>query len=229
VLRRWLERAILAAAAAVAGYQVWILGHVLWYVDHNPATTAFIQERRQSLAAHHRTVAVRQQWVPYRRIAPALKRAVVAGEDASFVSNFGFDWDGIEDALLRDVNAGHIVAGGSTITQQLAKNLFLSPRRTLGRKAEEAVITVMLASVMSKRRILEIYLNVIEWGNGLYGAQAAARYYFHTRCGHLDATQAALLAAMIPDPRYYQHHRSDPDLLRRARIIRDRMDRVAIP
>ncbi|HKK14386.1 MAG TPA: monofunctional biosynthetic peptidoglycan transglycosylase, partial [Gammaproteobacteria bacterium] len=224
-MRRWLGRAILAAAAAVAGYQVWILGHVLWYVDHNPATTAFIQERRQALAAHHREVAVRRQWVPYRRIAPALKRAVVAGEDASFVSNFGFDWDGIEDALLRDVNAGHIVAGGSTITQQLAKNLFLSPRRTLGRKAEEAVITVMLASAMSKRRILEIYLNVIEWGNGLYGAQAAARYYFHTRCGNLDAAQAALLAAMIPDPRYYQHHRSDPDLLRRARIIRDRMDK----
>lgn len=211
------------------GYQCWLFGHVLWWVRHDPSTTAFIQERVRALRAEHASVPIRQHWVPYRDISDNLKRAVIAAEDAAFVYNDGFDWGSIDQALVRDVTAGHIVAGGSTISQQLAKNLFLSPERTLWRKGEEALVTVMLEGVMSKRRILEIYLNVIEWGNGIYGASAAAHYYYHVDCARLSPGQAARLAAMIPDPRYFQTHPDNRNLVRATAIIRARMQKVTIP
>ena len=146
---------------------------------------------------------VRHQWVPYRNISIHLKRAVIAAEDASFMEHRGFDWKGIRGAMEKNLREGEVVAGGSTITQQLAKNLFLSGDRAWWRKAQEAVIAVMIELVMDKRRILEIYLNVIEWGESVFGAEAAARHHFGVKAADLSAEQAARLAAMVPSPRRY--------------------------
>jgi monofunctional biosynthetic peptidoglycan transglycosylase len=172
---------------------------------------------------------LRQKWVPYAQISPNLKRALIAAEDAKFADHEGFDWDGIEAAFEKNLKQGAYVAGGSTISQQLAKNLFLSSKKTPWRKLEEAAITVMLEKVLDKRRIFEIYLNVIEWGNGVFGAEAAARYYFHTSAARLSAGQAAKLAAMVPNPRYYDEHRNATGLMKKTRIIQRRMAFADLP
>jgi monofunctional biosynthetic peptidoglycan transglycosylase len=158
-----------------------------------------------------------------------LKLAVIAAEDAKFLDHEGFDWDGIQKAYEKNLKKGKIVAGGSTISQQLAKNLFLSGRRTPWRKLEEAMITLMLEKLMTKRRILEIYLNSIEWGNGVFGAEAASRHYFHTSASGLSAAQAAKLAAMVPNPRYYDAHRNAVGLGRKTGIILARMPAAELP
>ena len=173
--------------------------------------------------------ALQYQWVPYAKISANLKRALIAAEDASFVDHEGFDWEGIQKAYAKNLRKGKIVAGGSTISQQLAKNLFLSTKRTPWRKLEEAAITLMLETVMDKQRIFEIYLNVIEWGNGVFGAEAAARHYYQTSAAQLSAEQAAQLAAMVPNPRYYDKHREARGLLRKTDIIRASMDDAEIP
>jgi monofunctional biosynthetic peptidoglycan transglycosylase len=167
--------------------------------------------------------------VPYSRISVQLKRAIIAAEDARFLDHDGFDWDSIQKAYERNLQKGRIVAGGSTISQQLAKNLFLSGERTWWRKAQEAAITVMIESIMSKRRILEIYLNVIEWGNGVFGAEAAARHHFGVTAASLSENQAAQLAAMVPSPRRYQAGRETPYLRKRTEIILSRMNEATVP
>ena len=167
--------------------------------------------------------------MPYNRIAVSLKRAIVAAEDAKFLDHDGFDWEGIQKAYEKNQKKGKIVSGGSTISQQLAKNLFLSGERTWWRKAQEAAITVMMETIMSKRRILEIYLNVIEWGNGVFGAEAAAHYHFGVAAASLSAEQSAQLAAMVPSPRRYSRGSETPYLLKRTEIILSRMDAVAVP
>lgn len=210
-------------------YQVWVLAHILWWVDHNPQETAFMQARLAVLQDKHANARLQQQWVAYGRISNHLKRAVVAAEDSRFVEHHGFDWAGIENAFEKNLKKGKIVAGGSTISQQLAKNLFLSGNRTPWRKAQEAVITFMLERLMSKRRILEIYLNVIEWGDGVFGAEAAARHYFHGSASGLGPSQAARLAAMIPNPRFYDAHRQTRYLNRHAATIQARLRLVKIP
>ncbi|MGB4922955.1 MAG: monofunctional biosynthetic peptidoglycan transglycosylase, partial [Candidatus Nitrotoga sp.] len=149
--------------------------------------------------------------------------------DAKFVDHEGFDWDGIQKAYEKNMKKGKIVAGGSTISQQLAKNLFLSTKRTPWRKAEEVLITIMLEQMMTKQRIFEIYLNVIEWGNGVFGAEAAARYYYRVNAAQLSAAQAAKLAAMVPNPRYYDQHREARGMLRKTEIILKRMNDAEIP
>ncbi|MDA8382637.1 MAG: monofunctional biosynthetic peptidoglycan transglycosylase [Betaproteobacteria bacterium] len=228
--RRLAWRAAGACAAAFLLYQAWILAHVLWWVHHNPASTAFMRERLAVLKRQHPDARITQQWVPYARISANLKRALVADEDSTFIANDGFDWAGIRHAFDTDLRRRKIVAGGSTITQQLAKNLFLSSSRTPWRKGEEALITVMLDHLMTKRRVLALYLNVIEWGdNGVFGAQAAARHYFHANAAYLTPWQAARLAAMVPDPRYFDSHRHAPELAWHTRIILARMHLVAVP
>ena len=169
------------------------------------------------------------KWVDYSQISNNLKRAVIASEDSKFNDHEGFDWEGIEKAYEKNLKKGKLVAGGSTISQQLAKNLFLSASRTPWRKGEEAIITVMLEKMLSKRRILEIYLNVIEWGNGVFGAEAAARHYFKTSAAQLSAPQAAKLAAMIPNPRFYDVHKNTRYLNRRAATIQARMRLAELP
>lgn len=210
-------------------YQVWVLLHILWWVNHNPASTAFMEARLEVMQERRPDAKLQQQWVTYARISPHLKRAVIAAEDSRFVEHEGFDWAGIETAFEKNLKKGKIVAGGSTISQQLAKNLFLSGHRTPWRKAQEAVITFMLEKLMTKRRILEIYLNVIEWGEGVFGAEAASRHYFHGGARALGPAQAARLAAMIPNPRFYDVHRSTRYLSRHAATIQARMRLVKIP
>lgn len=210
-------------------YQVWVLVHILWWVDHNPDSTAFMEARLEAMQEANPKAKLQQQWVPYARISSHLKRAVIAAEDSKFVEHAGFDWNGIENAFAKNLKKGKIVAGGSTITQQLAKNLFLSGHRTPWRKVQEAIITFMLENLMSKRRILEIYLNVIEWGDGVFGAEAAARHYFHGNAKSLGPAEAARLAAMIPNPRFYDVHRKTRFLSRHAGTIQARMRLVKVP
>jgi monofunctional biosynthetic peptidoglycan transglycosylase len=167
--------------------------------------------------------------VPYRKISTNLKRAIVAAEDAKFFDHDGFDWDGIRKAYEKNVREGELVAGGSTITQQLAKNLFLSAERAWWRKAQEAAITVMLEVLLDKRRILELHLNVIEWGDGIFGAEAAARYHFGLSAADVSPPQAARLAAMVPMPRRYMPGKHTVYLDQRTATILARMNAVRVP
>ena len=210
-------------------YQFWVLAHVAWWVSHNPSTSAFMEERLEIMQEKNPDAELRYRWVPYNLISNHLKRAVIAAEDAKFVDHEGFDWQGIQRAMVKNAKQGKIVAGGSTISQQLAKNLFLSGRRTPWRKGEEALITLMLERLMTKQRILEIYLNVIEWGNGVFGAEAASRHYFKLSAAQLGPAQASKLAAMVPNPRYYDQNRNARGLLRKTRIIQRQLGRVELP
>jgi monofunctional glycosyltransferase len=226
---RWLVRLIALALVAFLLVQLWFLGHILVWRYVNPGETAFMHERLTALRKTHSNAQVYAQWLPYERISPNLKRALIAAEDAKFVDHEGFDWDGIQAAMAKNERRGRLVAGGSTITQQLAKNLFLSPSRSFWRKGEEAIITVMLEAVLDKRRIFEIYLNVIEWGNGIFGAEAAARHYYGLSAAVLSPEQAAQLAAMAPNPRFYERRLGAPGLARKTAIILARMPAAEVP
>ena len=228
-LWRWAWRILALLFVLLLLYQAWIFAHIWWWVDHNPSSSAFMENRLEVLQSKDPNAELQHQWVPYAKISNHLKRALIASEDAKFVDHEGFDWEGIQKAYEKNLKKGKIVAGGSTISQQLAKNLFLSGKRTPWRKLEEATITVMLEKTMDKERIFEIYLNVIEWGNGVFGAEAAARHYYHISAGQLTAEQAARLAAMVPNPRYYDKHREAKGLLRKTEIILGRMENVEIP
>jgi monofunctional glycosyltransferase len=226
---RFLGWGIGAFAVGVLLVQAYVAATILWWRDHPPRETAFMATRLSELRAVNPRAELKYRFVPYDRISRELKRAMIAAEDAHFVDHEGFDWDGIQLALEKNQKKGRVVAGGSTITQQLAKNLFLSPSRSYWRKAEEAVITVMLETLLDKERIFELYLNVIEWGNGVFGAEAAAQRYFGTNAARLTAEQAARLAAMAPNPRYYEHHPDAPGLRRKIGIILARMPSAELP
>ena len=228
-LGRWLLWALALVIGALALIQAWYAAQIWWWRDHAPRETSFMAMRQAELKDRARPVRIAYQWVPYERISPALKRAVIAAEDAKFVEHEGFDWDGIQQALEKNYRKGRVVAGGSTITQQLAKNLFLSSRRSYWRKAEEAVITLMLEALLDKRRILELYLNVIEWGEATFGCEAAARNYFGVSALELSAEQAARLAAMAPNPRFYERHPDARGLARKTAIILARMPTAELP
>jgi monofunctional biosynthetic peptidoglycan transglycosylase len=228
-LGRWLKWGLLGVIGVFIAWQLWLLGWVLLWKWVDPGTTRFMDIRLGELREKNPAAQLRQQWVPYERISPHLKRAIVASEDAKFVDHEGFDWDGIQKALEKNQRRGRTVAGGSTISQQLAKNLFLTPTKSYFRKAEEAIITLMLEALWSKRRILEVYLNVIEWGNGVFGAEAAARHYFGTSAASLGPEQAARLAGMVPNPRFYDRNRNAPGLARKAAIILGRMPAAEVP
>lgn len=212
-LLRWTWRALLVALCALTVVQFWFLVHIWHWADHNPESTAFMRSRLSIIRADEPGGRLAYRWVPYARISLHLKQAVIAAEDANFMSHWGFDWEAMRRAHKRNVREGEIMVGASTISQQLAKNLFLPSARTWWRKAQEAVITVMLETLLTKRRILEIYLNVAEWGDGVYGAEAAARYHYGLPAAALSPEQAARLAAMLPSPRSY-NPRSDTLYLR---------------
>ena len=217
------------AVIALAIYEFWFFAQILYWVDHNPATTQVMDDRLEALRQQKRAAVLDQTWVPYRRISVHLKRAVIVAEDAKFIDHEGFDWEGIQRAMEKNQRVGRFVAGGSTITQQLAKNLLLSGERSLLRKGQEAVFTAMLEATMQKRRIFEIYLNVAEWGENVFGAEAAARYYFGVSAAELEPDQAARLAAMLPRPRYYDRNRSSEYLANYAESIRAQMHTAQIP
>jgi monofunctional biosynthetic peptidoglycan transglycosylase len=228
-LWHWIGRSVTIFFALLVLYQVWLFAHICWWTKFNPSSSAFMETRLEVMQDKNPDAALQYRWVPYAKISDNLKRALIAAEDASFVDHEGFDWEGIQKAYAKNLRKGKIVAGGSTISQQLAKNLFLSTKRTPWRKLEEAAITLMLETVMDKQRIFEIYLNVIEWGNGVFGAEAAARHYYQVSAAQLSAEQAAQLAAMVPNPRYYDKHREARGMLRKTDIIRARMDDAEIP
>src|SRR6266704_2824277 len=228
-LGRWLLWAIFAIFAFVALLQAWYAVHIWWWRDHPPRETAFMAMRLSELQTKRPQARLQYVWVPYERISINLKKAMIAAEDAKFVDHEGFDWDGMQLAMDKNLRKGRVVAGGSTISQQLAKNLFLSGERSYVRKAEEALITMMLENILDKQRIFEIYLNVIEWGSGVFGSEAAARRYFGTNAANLTAEQAARLAAMAPNPRHYERNPGSKALARKTAIILARMPAAELP
>jgi monofunctional glycosyltransferase len=226
---RWLLWAVAAALLAFVALQLWYFAHIWWWRVHPPRETAFMAQRLHQLRERNPQARLQYVWVPYDRISVHLKRAMIAAEDAKFVEHEGFDWDGIQKAMDKNERKGRVVAGGSTITQQLAKNLFLSGEKSYLRKGEEALITLMLESALDKRRIFEIYLNVIEWGNGIFGAEAAARRYFGESAAELSGEQAARLAAMAPNPRHYEKNPGSRGLALKIPIIQSRMSAAELP
>jgi monofunctional glycosyltransferase len=229
LILRWMWRFVLLALIAVLLVQFWFVIHIWYWVDHNPDMTAFMKIRMERLREKDPKATLKHQWVPYNRVSIHLKRAIIAAEDAKFLDHEGFDWEAIQKAYERNLKKGRVIAGGSTISQQLAKNLFLTGERTWWRKAQEAVITVMIEAILTKRRILEIYLNIIEWGTDVFGAEAAARYHFGVPAAALGPEQAARLAAMVPSPRRYTPGRETAYLQRRAEIILSRMNAAHVP
>ncbi len=210
-------------------YQSYFFTKLWWWQDHNPTMTSFMSARLDKLVQKNPDAKLKQVWVSYSAISNNLKRAILVAEDDKFAEHDGFDWNGIQKAIEKNEKRGKVVAGGSTISQQLSKNLFLSGERSFVRKGQEAIITVMMEHIMDKERILEIYLNVIEWGDGVFGAEAAAQHYFGVRAAQLTAYQAAKLAAMVPRPRFYDHNRNAPYLLKRTDTILARMSQAELP
>jgi monofunctional biosynthetic peptidoglycan transglycosylase len=226
---RWTRRLVIALLVLLLLYQLWLFGWVILWRWADPDMTRFMEIRLAELRARNPQARLQKQWIDYDRVSVHLKRALIAAEDALFLQHGGFDWDGIQKAMEKNQQHGRIVSGGSTISQQLAKNLFLSPQKTPWRKAEEAVITLMIESVWSKRRIFEVYLNVIEWGDGVFGAEAAALHYFAVGAARLTPAQAARLAGMTPSPRFFDRQRDAPALAAKAAIILSRMPSARIP
>jgi len=215
---------MLTVLLLLVGWHLWVFIQLLQWRNDPPRMSAFMQqavETNPKLRLNHR-------WIRYERISPYLKQAVIAAEDAAFVKHNGFDWQGIKNALEKNISRGRIAAGGSTISQQLAKNLLLSNERSLIRKAEEAIITIMIEATFSKRQILEFYLNYAEWGNGIYGAEAAARHRYGISAAQLSPWQAARLAAILPNPRYYDGRRTEW-MYEKTEIILARMPTVRVP
>lgn len=247
-LRRWLVLCLLAALL-LQGFFVGRIALAAW-VD--PQSTALQRSEAWRLLGSAEGLRWRQQWRDYDDISVHLKRAVVTAEDDSFLDHEGVDWDAIEKAWQRNAQAEEAAArraaqnrpesrpesrparpvrirGGSTITQQLAKNLLLSGERTLLRKGQELVLAFVLERLLSKRRILEIYLNHVEWGEGVFGAEAAAQHYFGKSAAQLGALEAARLAVMLPRPRYFEKRPQSAWLAHRARVIARRMANTSVP
>jgi len=224
-----LAGALAAVAFGVVVYVFVTLPDVRALVRSNPTTTAFMELREREAAAEGRRLRHEHRWVPYGRISPNLKRAVLVAEDSAFFEHEGIDVAQIRASIEASLERGTAVRGASTITQQLAKNLYLTPSRDPLRKLRELVIARRLEAELSKARIFEIYLNVIEWGDGIWGAEAASRTYFGVSASALTREQAALLAGAIINPRVYSPARPRARLLRRQSIILARMGGVTPP
>lgn len=224
-IARRFRRALLGVVLLALFWHLWVLGNVLVWTVVPVTGTSFM---RQRAVESDLTVIPEQHWVRYEDIAEPVIRAVIAAEDDRFMAHNGFDWKAMRRAFDRNRQAGGAVAGGSTISQQLAKNLFLSSSRSYLRKAEEALITVALETCWSKRRIVEVYLNVVEWGEGIFGIGAAAQHYYRLPPQALNAADAAHLAVMLPNPRRYEE-RFTPRLHEHASRVRHRMNKSEIP
>lgn len=245
---RWLFIGILGVIVGIVAYEAILLLRVYWLRSSNPSSTSLIDTRVKEARNKGQQPRREQVWVPLERISPNLQRAVLAGEDTNFTAHRGFDYEAIQKAwehahreAAREAkregedddwlpNIPEFKRGASTISQQLAKNLYLSSQRSFVRKGQEAIVTIMLERMLTKRRILEIYLNVIEWGDGIYGAEAAAQRYFRKSASSLSATEAAYLSAMIPNPRTVFNPQTNPRrVARRQRIILRGMPYVKLP
>ncbi len=242
-LWRWIGLVVLAMLLL----QLFFVVRIAAMVVIDPQSSAFQRSEAWRIANLKGELPWRQQWVPYAQISDHLKRAVIASEDDSYADHDGVDWDAIEQAWARNSRAEELaqrradaarsvknprapkVVGGSTITQQLAKNLFLSGERTLLRKGQELVLTLLLELLLDKQRILEIYLNNVEWGAGVFGAQAAAEHYFRKPAARLSAYEAARLAVMLPRPKYFEKLPQSAYLSGRASTIVARMAHAQLP
>lgn len=239
---------VLGVVVGIVGYESIMFVRVQLLHKSNPSSTSLIDTRIREAQVKGQQPKRMQVWVPLDKISPNLQRAVLAGEDTNFLTHHGFDYDAIQKAFeqaqreaAREAKAEgenddwlpslpEFKRGGSTISQQLAKNLYLSSQRSFLRKAQEAALTIMLERTLTKRRILEIYLNVIEWGDGIYGAEAASQYYFHKSASSLTVTEAAFLSAMIPNPRTVFNPQTNPRrVARRQRIILRSMPYMKLP
>lgn len=225
--------ALLLAVFAFLLYQFGLFVMVVWLCFRDPGSSAFMRATQAELRRENPDAVIHYRWVPYERISNNLKRAVIASEDANFVDHDGVEWDAIKKAwkynMRQAEGGGGKLRGGSTITQQLAKNLFLSSSRSYWRKGQELLLAYMIEAVMSKRRILELYLNLAQWGVNVFGAEAAAAHYYRGGAARLSSAQAAKLAAMLPNPAYYDE-RGDTSYLRaRSATIQKRMRLVEIP
>lgn len=228
-MRKLLLWIALVPLALLLLLQLYFFLQIGWWVDHNPGSTSFMRRQLSVLQEKNPNAVLQQKWVTYDHISTNLKRAIIASEDANFSEHEGVDWEALQKAYEKNSRKGKVVAGGSTITQQLAKNLFLSGQRSYFRKAQEFVITYMLEFWMEKERIFEIYLNVVEWGNGVYGAEAAAEHYYGISAAALNPGQAARLAVMLPDPRRFDKNRTSAYLERRTELIMRRMGSADLP
>ncbi|MEZ0601857.1 monofunctional biosynthetic peptidoglycan transglycosylase [Paraburkholderia sp. IW21] len=226
---RWMVYLGAVAAIAWLATQAFYFAQIAVWNYVNPQTTAFMRSDAWRLSEDRPDLSVQHTWVPYDQISRNLKRAIIASEDANFVNNNGYETDAILQAWERNKAKGKIVRGGSTITQQLARNLFLSREKSYIRKGQELIITWMLETLMDKERIFEIYLNSVEWGNGVYGAEAAAHYYYKSSAAKLTAAQSARLAVMLPQPKYFDEHRGSGYLAQRSRVIARRMGAAELP
>ena len=243
-------RLVALVLVAGIGLQLFFLVRIALAATVDPQSTTFQRSEAWRLATGDKPFRWRQQWVPYGRISDNLKRAVIASEDDRFASHEGVDWEALEKAWERNAQAEARAArqqsrastrsqlapprrpkivGGSTITQQLAKNLLLSGERTVLRKGQEALLTLLLEGLLDKQRILEIYLNNVEWGEGVFGAQAAARHYFRVDAARLGPAQAARLAVMLPAPKRFEKRPASPYVVGRAATIQARMGAVEPP
>lgn len=226
---KWLKWLVLSPVLLFAVFNMYVFGSLITFRVVAPHQTAFMTARMNQLSSEKPDVKLNYKWVDYSRISVQLKKALIASEDANFAEHGGFDWQGIRNAMKRNEQSGQVRAGGSTISQQLAKNLFLNEQRSYLRKIEEAIITAMLEATTDKDRIYAVYLNVIEWGYGVYGAQAAAEYFYRTDAANLSKIQAATLAARVPKPLYYIDQPKDKGLRRKTNIILRRMGSAELP
>lgn len=221
-LLKWMSILILVVLTIMVGR----IASLNWI---NPKTTAFMDAERARLEQLSPPKPIVHVWVPYSRISQTAKRAVVAAEDAAFTQHDGVDWRAVEQAFKDNLNRGKLARGGSTITMQLTKNLYLSASRSFLRKGAEFVLTGLMELLLDKRRILEIYLNVAEWGVGVFGIEAAARHYFGVSANQLSDAQAAWLASILPAPKRADRNRQAPWIEQKAQVIQARMQQVAVP
>jgi monofunctional glycosyltransferase len=236
-LARWLVLFLIAGCAL----EVFFIARIALAATVDPQSTAFQRSEAWRIATHKGAMRWKQEWAPYSRISDHLKRAVIASEDDGFATHDGVDWDAMEKAWQHNAQAEERAAarrastkrpkivGGSTITQQLAKNLLLSGERTLLRKGQEIILTFALERMLSKERILEIYLNSVEWGEGVFGAEAAARHYWRKSAAQLTPYEAARLAVMLPRPKYFEQRPNSAYLAGRASTIMARMRSAELP
>lgn len=233
-------RLVVLCALAFVVLQLYFVGRIAAMVVVDPQSTAFERSEAYRVTTETGALRWRQEWMPYDRISDNLKRAVIASEDDGFSQHDGVDWDALEKAWAKNAKAEQRaeqrkttkppkIVGGSTITQQLAKNLFLSGERTLLRKGQEFVLTLLLEHLLSKQRILEIYLNSVEWGEGVFGAEAAAQHYFRKPASKLSAYEAARLAVMLPRPKFFEKTPNSGYLSSRAGTIVARMPDAQLP
>lgn len=224
-MKAFIVRALLILVSLFLLIQLWIFSSLAWWRTQPVQSTMMMRLDYWSDTSQ----PIRHEWRDYDQISEYLKKAVVAAEDGKFMQHHGFDWEGIQHALERNKDQGQVVAGGSTISQQLAKNLFLFNQRSFLRKGQEAIATWMMERMWSKQRILEVYLNSVEFGDNIYGIEAATQHYFGKSSRSLSREEAIFLAAILPNPKYYQDNRSGRGLEPRKRMIRKYMRYSEIP